>query len=269
MTKQVALQKGTAVREMFAAIAPRYDATNRILTAGADERAGASAPWRSWPRPAAAASSICAAAQATSRFIWSARDPTLDVTGTDFCDADARRRRERVRSAKIAAAARRSSSGDVMALPFADASFDGATMGFSMRNVVDIVATLREARRVLKPGARFVNLDVSKAPNPLFRRLVRPLLLPARTARRRTRRRIARRLHAICRSRSRIIRMPMAWPRASRRRFYRRAHHPARLRRNRHPRRSRAMIEPRSASERDLYALVEDFFRHRFRPTIR
>jgi demethylmenaquinone methyltransferase/2-methoxy-6-polyprenyl-1,4-benzoquinol methylase len=44
-------------------------------------------------------------------------------------------------------------------------------MGFSMRNVVDIVATLKEARRVLKPGARFVNLDVSKAPNPVFRRL--------------------------------------------------------------------------------------------------
>jgi demethylmenaquinone methyltransferase/2-methoxy-6-polyprenyl-1,4-benzoquinol methylase len=58
-----------------------------------------------------------------------------------------------------------------MQLPYADDTFDGATMGFSMRNVVDIVATLREARRVLKPGARFVNLDVSKAPNPLFRRL--------------------------------------------------------------------------------------------------
>jgi demethylmenaquinone methyltransferase/2-methoxy-6-polyprenyl-1,4-benzoquinol methylase len=60
---------------------------------------------------------------------------------------------------------------DVMALPFGDHSFDGATMGFSMRNVVDIVATLREARRVLKPGARFVNLDVSKAPNAVFRQL--------------------------------------------------------------------------------------------------
>jgi demethylmenaquinone methyltransferase/2-methoxy-6-polyprenyl-1,4-benzoquinol methylase len=60
---------------------------------------------------------------------------------------------------------------DVMALPFADGAFDGATMGFSMRNVVDIVATLKEARRVLKPGARFVNLDVSRAPSPVFRRL--------------------------------------------------------------------------------------------------
>ena len=56
-------------------------------------------------------------------------------------------------------------------LPFGDAAFDGAIMGFSLRNVVDIDATLREIRRVLKPGARFVNLDVSKAPNALFRRL--------------------------------------------------------------------------------------------------
>ncbi len=44
-------------------------------------------------------------------------------------------------------------------------------MGFSMRNVVDVGATLREARRVLRPGARFVNLDVTKPANPLVRRL--------------------------------------------------------------------------------------------------
>jgi demethylmenaquinone methyltransferase/2-methoxy-6-polyprenyl-1,4-benzoquinol methylase len=56
-------------------------------------------------------------------------------------------------------------------MPFADSSFDGATMGFSLRNVVDVDATLREILRVLRPAARFVSLDVSKAPNPAFKRL--------------------------------------------------------------------------------------------------
>ena len=44
-------------------------------------------------------------------------------------------------------------------------------MGFSLRNVVDVDGALREILRVLKPGARFVNLDVSKAPNAAFKRL--------------------------------------------------------------------------------------------------
>jgi demethylmenaquinone methyltransferase/2-methoxy-6-polyprenyl-1,4-benzoquinol methylase len=57
----------------------------------------------------------------------------------------------------------------VLHLPFDDSTFDGATMGFSMRNVVDIGASLREAARVLKPGALFVNLEVSKPPNAIWR----------------------------------------------------------------------------------------------------
>jgi demethylmenaquinone methyltransferase / 2-methoxy-6-polyprenyl-1,4-benzoquinol methylase len=44
-------------------------------------------------------------------------------------------------------------------------------MGFSLRNVVDIDQVLREIVRVLRPGARFVNLDVSKAPNALWKRM--------------------------------------------------------------------------------------------------
>jgi demethylmenaquinone methyltransferase/2-methoxy-6-polyprenyl-1,4-benzoquinol methylase len=95
-------------------------------------------------------------------------DPTLDVTGIDFCapmldGARARAPREAQGKATFL-------EGDVMSLPFADASFDGATMGFSLRNVVDIDNVLREVLRVLKPGSRFVNLDVSKAPNKMFKR---------------------------------------------------------------------------------------------------
>ncbi|MDQ2662916.1 MAG: class I SAM-dependent methyltransferase, partial [Candidatus Eremiobacteraeota bacterium] len=92
-----------------------------------------------------------------------------EVTGLDFCvpmlnGARARAQRDARGRATFV-------EGDVMALPFPDAAFEGATMGFSLRNVVDIDATLREIRRVLKPGSRFVNLDVSKAPNKAFKAL--------------------------------------------------------------------------------------------------
>jgi demethylmenaquinone methyltransferase/2-methoxy-6-polyprenyl-1,4-benzoquinol methylase len=163
------MDKALYVREMFAAIAPRYDATNKLLTAGADE---------GWRRRAVAELAAphggkildlcCGTGDLAFHLVRT--DPSLDVTGADFCapmldGARARAPREdrAGRTTFIEA--------DAMALPFPDATFDGATMGFSMRNVVDVVATLREARRVLKPGARFVNLDVTKAPNALFRRL--------------------------------------------------------------------------------------------------
>jgi len=160
--------KGTYVREMFASIAPRYDLANRVLTAGFDELWRKSAIDRLGLRAGAAIVDLCCGTGDIT-FHLLRREPTVTVTGVDFCTPMLERARER--------ASRQPGNGrvqfveaDVMALPFADRSFDGATMGFSLRNVVDIDATLREIRRVLRPGARFVNLDVSKAPNPLFKR---------------------------------------------------------------------------------------------------
>lgn len=163
------MDKALYVREMFAAIAPRYDATNKLLTAGADEG------WRkravadlAAPHGGAILDLCCGTGDLS--FHLARTDSTLNVTGADFCLPmleGARRRAPREdRAGRVAFV-----EADVMELPFPDATFDGATMGFSMRNVVDIGGALREARRVLKPGARFVNLDVSKAPNALFRRL--------------------------------------------------------------------------------------------------
>jgi demethylmenaquinone methyltransferase/2-methoxy-6-polyprenyl-1,4-benzoquinol methylase len=56
-----------------------------------------------------------------------------------------------------------------MALPFADASCDGAIVAFGIRNVADLDAGLREVRRVLRPGARFVILEFMTPPNALVR----------------------------------------------------------------------------------------------------
>jgi demethylmenaquinone methyltransferase/2-methoxy-6-polyprenyl-1,4-benzoquinol methylase len=160
--------KDAFVREMFASIAPRYDLANRVLTGGMDERWRRRAIALLAPAPHARILDCCCGTGDLA-FHLLRTDPTLAVTGLDFCEpmlerAQCRARREARGSASFV-------QGDVMAMPFDDTTFDGATMGFSLRNVVDVDRTLREILRVLRPGARFVNLDVSKAPNPAFKRL--------------------------------------------------------------------------------------------------
>jgi demethylmenaquinone methyltransferase/2-methoxy-6-polyprenyl-1,4-benzoquinol methylase len=57
--------------------------------------------------------------------------------------------------------------GDLLALPFADASFDAATVGFGVRNVADLGLALRELRRVLRPGGRLGILEITRPRGPL------------------------------------------------------------------------------------------------------
>ena len=61
--------------------------------------------------------------------------------------------------------------GDAEALPFADRSFDLYTIAFGLRNVTRIERALAEARRVLKPGGRFLCLEFTPAVAPLFQPL--------------------------------------------------------------------------------------------------
>lgn len=159
-------EKSAFVREMFARIAPRYDAANRVLTAGLDER------WRKRaitilqpPRGGSVLDLCCGTGDVVFHLLRT--DPSLHLTGMDFCAPMLEV--ARARAPHEAAGAAEFLEGDAMALPFADASFDGATMGFSLRNVIEIDTVLGEIRRVLRPGARFVNLDVSKAPNRIWK----------------------------------------------------------------------------------------------------
>lgn len=61
--------------------------------------------------------------------------------------------------------------GNAQALPFPDKSFDAYTIAFGIRNVTHIDMALREARRVLKPGGRFLCLEFSKMVLPGIDRL--------------------------------------------------------------------------------------------------
>ena len=56
-------------------------------------------------------------------------------------------------------------TGDAMALPFENRSFDVYTISFGIRNVTRIEDALSEAYRVLKPGGRLMVLEFSQLPN--------------------------------------------------------------------------------------------------------
>ena len=59
--------------------------------------------------------------------------------------------------------------GDAMDLPFGDNTFQAATNGFALRNVLDIPKTIQEMARVVTPGGRVVCIDVSRPKFFLFR----------------------------------------------------------------------------------------------------
>lgn len=61
--------------------------------------------------------------------------------------------------------------GDALELPFEDNTFDTYTISFGIRNVVDIQKALEEARRVLKPGGKFLCLEFSHVTDEKIKRI--------------------------------------------------------------------------------------------------
>jgi len=138
---------------MFDRIAPVYDVMNRVMTGGLDMR---------WRRLAARAvvrpgDSVLDAACGTGDLaLADLRAGAAGVTGLDFSEQMlARARRKAPTLAWV--------QGDLLSLPFEDAAFDAATVGFGIRNVADLELSLRELRRVLRPDGRLAILEITQA----------------------------------------------------------------------------------------------------------
>jgi demethylmenaquinone methyltransferase / 2-methoxy-6-polyprenyl-1,4-benzoquinol methylase len=142
------------VAAMFDGVAKRYDLTNTVLSFGQDRG------WRRKTRKAlalghgdivldlAAGTAVSTVELATSGAHCIAADFSLGML-----KAGAHRDVPKV-------------AADALALPFADESFDAATISFGLRNVHDAPKALSELRRVLKPGGRLVICEFS---TPTFR----------------------------------------------------------------------------------------------------
>jgi demethylmenaquinone methyltransferase/2-methoxy-6-polyprenyl-1,4-benzoquinol methylase len=139
------------VRSMFDRIAPVYDVMNRAMTMGLDRR------WRKLTAEAVVTpgARVLDACCGTGDLALADARAGGRVTGVDF-------------SAEMLARAERKApefdwvQADASALPFADESFDVATVGFGIRNLEDLEAGLRELARVLIPGGRLGCLEITR-----------------------------------------------------------------------------------------------------------
>ena len=144
------------VRRMFDRIAPVYDAMNRTMTAGLDRR------WRRLTAETAVqpGDAVLDACCGTGDLAIAAARAGGRVTGLDFSERMLERARRKSSAVEWTA-------GDLLELPFPDASFDAATVGFGVRNVEDLERALAELRRILRPGGRLAILEITRPRGPL------------------------------------------------------------------------------------------------------
>ena len=139
------------VEAMFDRISPVYDVMNRVMTAGLDVR------WRrlAAERVVRPGDEVLDACCGTGELALAAQRAGGRVTGLDFSE----RMLERARRKSAAVDWVR---GDVLAMPFEEASFDAVTVGFGIRNVEDLEAALSELARVLRPGGWLACLEITR-----------------------------------------------------------------------------------------------------------
>ena len=148
--------KVQAVRQMFDAIAPRYDMVNRIMTFRLDVR------WRKKTvrlLALPAGSTVIDLAAGTGDLCVDLAKAGVDPISFDL-------------SYGMLAADRSGSprvQADILRLPLPDHSVDGATCGFALRNLRELPAFFTELARVVRPGGRIALLDVGVPHNRLVR----------------------------------------------------------------------------------------------------
>ena len=159
-------ERASQVRTIFSEIAPRYDLLNHVLSLNVDRS------WRraavaklAWERaPAGTYLDACAGTFDLSLELARRSGFTGRVVATDFARPMLVEGLPKIAGQRVSPAC-----ADSLALPFADATFAGATVAFGVRNLADLRRGLSEMRRVVRPGGRLVVLEFTTPPNPLVR----------------------------------------------------------------------------------------------------
>jgi demethylmenaquinone methyltransferase/2-methoxy-6-polyprenyl-1,4-benzoquinol methylase len=152
--------KKEQVAEMFNAISPKYDALNRILSAGIDQ---------SWRRKtlreirATGALNLLDVATGTADLALALAKgiPGSRVVGVDISAGMLEVGRSKVRARDLEGRVRLD-LGDGEQLPYEESSFGAVTVAFGVRNFENLEQGLRDMRRVLEPGGTLAVLEFSQ-----------------------------------------------------------------------------------------------------------
>ena len=119
------------------------------------------------PQPGATCLDLCCGSGDLALMLAQKVGPTGQVYGVDFAPAQLAIARQRAKQHSQSLTITWVEA-DAQALPFADAYFDAATMGYGLRNVTDILGSLKQLHRVLKPRATVAILDFHRHQNLLM-----------------------------------------------------------------------------------------------------
>jgi len=154
--------KAPYVRRLFHTIADRYDLITRLLSFGRDRRWKLRLAALANPAPGVAALDL---ACGTGDIAFDLAERGAQVVGLDLTHRMLQLAQQKNRAGRAV----RFVTGDMMALPFPDGSFDLVTTGYGIRNVPRIEPALAEIRRVLRPGGLVLSLDFDRPSNPFLR----------------------------------------------------------------------------------------------------
>lgn len=156
------------VIELFDKIAENYDAINQVMSAGQWERWHREFVKHTQFKPGDRILDVACGTGDLSMLSAAQAGPTGSVIGVDISEGMLEVGRRRVAKTPYKDQITLQ-FGNAMDLQFEANSFEGVTMGWAMRNVASIPATLSEIYRVLKPGGRFICLEAAKPYSSVIR----------------------------------------------------------------------------------------------------
>jgi demethylmenaquinone methyltransferase/2-methoxy-6-polyprenyl-1,4-benzoquinol methylase len=155
-----------AVRQIFDAIAPRYDLLNHLLSANVDRlwRRRTARRFRAvLTEPDAAVLDICCGTGDLTMALLKHRPPgARPILAADFARGMLSRAAQKFDARKAGTASAMPLEADALHLPLPSQSLDLVVTAFGFRNLANYEAGLREFHRVLKPGGQLGILEFSE-----------------------------------------------------------------------------------------------------------